>query len=414
MPTAAPEITTAEAPAHVTRSLAAPVQPVDCDWSRFREMLNASWRQATEVCNFTVRWLVANDPCERNERGWLKPWKKIGEVPVMTAAYRVCSTAYLDQMHASAIATISRTCVQKYMRERNAAFSEFSQRVSTYKFPQEYPLPASSCWKKLTQHDDGRITVELNLCKQWITVQLRRGKPMWRQLKTAEQMVSGEITPKEFRVSQGARGDVMLRMAFDRPAPTAQKGEGVLTVRTGPEYFLSARIKGRSRNDAWMMNQDHLHGIRERIARYECRRERMNEDMKAETRSGGRSGIQNAVEKMRATHSRWLRSVLHAGTAMLANRAARLHVAIVILDDRDHDYFGDDFPYSEFRSKLSYKLEDRGIKLIHIGEFLDSKKRRDAEAAAAFVLAELESELKKIDEAARRIDEQPSNDEPAK
>lgn len=358
----------------ICRAVTFPFTPHSCDWPAFDELIRDCWHESTSLANWAVLELVKHDvtrtacmeklpaypPCScKHCSRPARKGKNKGQVRKQGINLYGHFQNYEGRAAwagaAAAAGCVLRAVERKYQQERFGVLWRRDQSLCTYRYP--YPFPVHNQNWSARYGKDRAPLVELSLPGGAVTLRLRGGSEMRRQLAGFAAIVNGA------RVGEAAvyrRGDrTMLKLVCHLPRKPAGELTGTLCVRTDPNAFWVSEQDGRQ---PWIVNADH---VRRWIASHTAYRQRMSEDLKFEKRWPAevrRHMLQSLDDRCRKQNDR-LTTWCHEASKMLAEFARRQKVAEVIYDDANKDYLPM-FPWFKLREMVRNKLDERGIILL--------------------------------------------------
>jgi len=206
-----------------------------------------------------------------------------------------------------------------------------------------------------------------------------------RQLAILSRIISGDYQPLQislYRVPVSGGGHaavqdraagggsrrhyrIMVRLAVYLPKRGEERQKaGTLYLATGDDCLWRAWTEGRQ-DQPWVENAD---AMRQRIAQYDRRRRRHNEDLQNGRRRSRRQavGARDLLAKLGRIQHHQLQNFIHQSTARITGFAKRHRLEKVVLDATIRGYFPS-FPYARLFSVLREKLEAESIGFEEIG-----------------------------------------------
>ena len=373
------------------------VGPVNGDWKELKAALNACWRWSTEVANYTIVRLVADDFAAR-EPGMTK-------LPTRPSPDYAGARRLVPDMPTGSLTAVQHAVSGKYGSQRGDVLCG-KQRRASFRWPQPFPVRGGTWSVRL---DDGRrpiVTARLG-AKRW-ELRLRGGREFKRQRAKLELLLAGDakgvemtfyervvaanthrttIPRREPGGGQRRQHRVICKIVAWLPVSKPRGAKGTLVVRTMPGSFLAARGMKDRRND-WCVHADH---VRQWNAEHELRLRRLADDTKATVRRE-RGGLRDRRKRICKKHEDRIATFLKQTAAHLHRYAKGRRFAQVVLDDSEHGYMPR-FAYADFRRVLSESLAPSGIALVLMADLKAAKAAKRAQKRAAKELADLETLL---------------------
>ena len=354
----------------------------------FVAAMRDAFRLSTGLYNWAVRRLLAED-------GHRLPGEKGLPPPPKLEPYRAYNDAGrpLGEAAAGPASAIFRAAKADYLRCRHAALWAGEQSLPLKRFPAPYPVRAQEVAGKVALDGQGRPLVTFRLHADgagpsW-TLRLASGREFARQLAMVRQVLSGEAKVGQMDLytqpcGAGAAGVVlafrktsggqripcrlMVKLVGSFPRAAREAGAEVMLLRTDPEAFLVAEVRGRVERP-WILNGDHVANscrMRDWAEAHANWLQRVGEDRKHEKRwpIGQRRQFADAYAKRCEKHRRRVNTWIGQMAAQVAGFARRRNVGEVVYDDGERGFVGS-FPWFVFREALSRRLEADGIRLTH-------------------------------------------------
>lgn len=357
---------------YVLRAVAFPFHPHGMDWKELDPLLKDCFARATALANWAVLELARHDLARDSGMEKLPPYPKC-PCPACAESREAIylyghfasygGRADWDGAAASANA-IMRFAKAKYDRERLDVVWRRARALPTFRHPFPFPVDADD-WRphhgKSSAADSNLPLVDVRLPGGRVTLGLRGGPEMARQLAMFRQIVSGEAPVRGELSLYRKRGRVMLKMVALFPRRPAANGAGTLVLKTWPDCFWTAQVEGRE-FAAWRENGDH---VRRQVARHLRYLDRIAEDTKHEKRvpREQRRHIDAAREDRCAKHAGRVKDFIEVATKQAAGYAARQKVGAVLFDYSCREYLPK-FPWRQVCETLRRKLDGYGIALV--------------------------------------------------
>lgn len=252
--------------------------------------------------------------------------------------------------------TIIRSVKDKYSAVRLNVVGRGFQSLPSFRFPFPFPIH-NQTWKPFYGKDNVPL-VSVALPRGRVILRLRGGSEMRRQLSYFRQLVDGA---KRGEMSIHRRGKhVLAKLIGWFPLPAQQKAnDRTLLVKTDPNALWVAEMEG-THPRVW--NQDHMRHL---VERHRIWRQRMSEDLKREKRvpQKMKAHMLHALEDRCRKMNDRLDTFCHEMTKQLAEFAVRQKVDTVLYDDQEKTWL-QQFPWHNLREKLTWKLQERGIRFV--------------------------------------------------
>lgn len=314
-------------------------------WKALRESMKESWGRSTELANWVVQTLLANDVTRDPETGKLPPMPK-------TYLYGERDFTGWSNTASSTI----REVEQDYRKKRGEMLFFGRRRLPDFRYPFPW-ICHNNSWT--AEMDDGKPVVSFRTFSGRILVKLKGGKRYRRQLAGFRQIAEGAKRGTLSVYKHRSTGDVMVKMIsyLPRNARDNEKS-GTLHVRTDSHSFIVSLNEKDERlfviNGDWMRKQQRKH--------YEWQ-QRFREDLKLEQRRPHKQKKQR-MKPMRDGAQKYqnrLDSFVKETAANVVNYADRRRIACITYDDSEKEYFGSNFPYFALEQRLQQKCYECGI-----------------------------------------------------
>lgn len=377
------------------------VKPLNGTWQELDEQLRQVWAWSSQLSTWCMARLHSVDPGYKRVGEKVKPQT----MPKVNLYKEAETLVRLQGMPGSSKAAITWQCQTKYNKARGDIFyggrGKGRSDWPKFSYPMPFPVPAQA-WS-VERRPEGIVVSCRLVDRRWELV-LRGGKDFARQTAMIDKLIRGEGMRCELSIcgqratagdhrraietrdnSGGPKRYTRAMIKIVMRVPVAHRvTEGSLRVRTMPNSFLVARVKGRERN-GWWLNADHVRG---RIAWHRRRMARLAQDYKCELRSQ-RNGLKELMKMARKKHQRFMSTRLTEAAANLAGYARRQRVAEVIYDDSVQEYF-ESFPWAEFWDKLAYRLGEYDVTLKSASQVELESEMQELKAFFGDMLAEEE------------------------
>jgi hypothetical protein len=248
-----------------------------------------------------------------------------------------------------------RAVRKKYDAARFDVVWRRSCSLPSFRYP--YPFPVhNQNWRPYYGKDNVPL-VDVALPGGSVTLRLRGGPDMGRQLAAFREIVAGAKCGELSLYKKN--GHSMVKLVAHFPRREAKPADKTMLVRTDPSALWVAEVQG-THTRVW--NQDHVRAL---VERHRVWLQRVSEDTKREKRvpQQMRRHIDHARDDRCRKQNDRLTTFCHEMTAQLAHFAARQGACYVIYDDRAKGWLPN-FPWHDLKTKLAYKLNDRGIALF--------------------------------------------------
>lgn len=349
--------------AYMLRAVTLPVSgPEGAPWATFRDALRTAWSEATRCSNWVMTEHYARDVRRDAEDRTLRKMPHIYLYPEARERFPALSP--------QTVASLVQDVQAAYRANRYELLWTGARALTTYRYPAPYPIPAQA-WR--LDEEQGRWFVVLRLGDRRWRLKLRGGPHMRYQAARLRQLLTGEAQrgaatiyqviaqsgTHRTGVSSGEReARVMLKMAAWLPKIESPSRAGVLCVRTGPDALLS--IAGHD----WRIDAAPLRGVLCATAR---RRQALTVNLAHERRHPRRQrqGIADALSELSRRSRLRIADACHTYAAHVAAYADRQRALQIEYDDRDRSALPS-FPWEQLRQAIATKLEESGVRLIHV------------------------------------------------
>lgn len=369
---------------YVLRAITFPIAgPLNAkEWPDLRAALLKAWTDTTRLSNWLMREYAKAD------RVRLPSDKKLWPAPnpyLYQFAREVC-----PDLTPSAVVAIDNTVKRKYNKLRLDMLWFGRVSLPSFKYPTPYPVPAgvekSRVWQARYLSETEKVPiVSVPIGDRRFDLRLRGGREFVRQLSAFRQLVAGAAKPAEcaiYRVNANESDNrvgmtekspaggkkqatrIMIKLAMWLPLAEKAGGTKTLKLRRDDTCFLMGFVEDRGQ--PWILNADY---VKSWIIGHTNRRQRMSEDLKYEKRWPARNRLQQQeyLELICNNHNNRLKTFCHTASKLVAEFAKRQQCDTVEYDATATEYLPD-FPWFDFKTKLEYKLQERGIRLVVKGE----------------------------------------------
>lgn len=349
-------------------------------WPELREVLKASWGQATSMTNWIMGRMFAVDHPRLPDDGRLGKFEFDGK-----PLYAECRQAWPD-FRPTSLASLMNSLQGKYRKKRWEILWTGESSLPSARYPQPYPVHNRE-WKPMfvpAGKDGGGDLVpaiDVPLVGGRMLLQLRQGKDWRGQVADFRKFVSGEAVKGELAVlrkrvggngsdhgngvmerdegGQKAMHRVMVKMVGWFPREARGAVAGSLLLRKDANSLLV--VCRETERGLGTVRQWHWGHLRRWAAEHRRRLQMWSDDQKAEQRRPHAS-----FESRREAACRKYRNRMESAQKELAHQIAELcrrqRVATLEYDDTDCGYFGDDgWTWSAFETVLANKLNEFGV-----------------------------------------------------
>jgi hypothetical protein len=286
---------------------------------------------------------------------------------------------------AQAVAALAQRVGALYRAHRHDILSRGTQSLPVFRYPAPFSMP-SQAWR--VQETGGRWHVALRLGDRRWTLRLRGGPQMRRQLerlKLIESQVAqrGDATLYEIAASTGDHRSgftghrasrVMLKLTAWLPKPAPVTG-ATLRLRTDKAALLAYDGTG------WRIDAG---SMREILATDTRRRSEWPlasaHGLHLTSRQRARLR-QMRADRRRRTHLR-IADACRVYAAQAAAFAARQRAGVVEYTDADQSALPH-FPWEHLRRQIAAKLDERGIRFVHVNAIASTVDEKVPAAATA-------------------------------
>jgi len=354
----------------VARAVTFPYSPRSMTWKEFRPIVTHLFQMAHKLANWTERELNVLDGLVSTEDGELQvpPFphanlygmgftEKNGGKPMYP--YRE------DWRGATRNASaVMQAVTDKYMAKRLRILTGAISH-SSFNYPQPFPFGKTE-WVPYYGKDNIPL-VDLTLPQGKVTIQLRGGPEMRRQLGMFRQIVEEKLVRCQaslYRKRHGQRD--LFKMIVKFPKKPKREGDKTMVLRTDSKALWTAEIPNSGENKTYIWNQDY---VLRWIKAHDDDLQRVREDTKPEKRlpRKERAHIDRAVKARCDKFNARIASFCHKVTKELAGLADRKGVCHVFYDDSIQTWLPH-FQWARLCEYLRYKLDDLGIEFVHVND----------------------------------------------
>ncbi len=348
-------------------------------WPELREVMRASWGQATSVTNWIMgRMFAADKPRTPGV-------EKLGKLDFDgKTLYHECREAW-PEFRPTSLASLMQALRGKYSKKRYEILWTGESSLPSARYPQPYPVHNRE-WKPMfvpAGKDGGDLVpaIEVPLVGGKMLLQLRQGKDWRGQVADLRKFVSGEAIKGELAVLRkrvGGNGSdhgngivdrdeggqhvmhrIMVKMVGWFPREKRAPMEGSLLIRKDAGSLLVAcRETERGLSTVRQWHWDHL---KRWTAEHRRRLQMWSDDQKAEQRrphASFASRREAACQKYRNRMESAQKELAH----QIAELCLRQRVAELVYDDSECGYFGaNGWTWSAFETVLANKLNELGV-----------------------------------------------------
>jgi hypothetical protein len=368
-------------PKAVTFPVRAPDGDKDQRAAWYRDLklrLRDHWNRSTALANWAVHTLFRADQTYVRGDQWPdrvaflkageRPKKPTGGVVYLPYLFgflnEACpaATAYPDRpawRGAKGQANIILRGVQSYYkRVRGKILRDGDASWAHFRWPYPFPLDADQWHPEVAAGD--RPRVRLSLPGGELTLALKDGKEMRRQMQRFRQLLAG-AKKGEAQLLRDRKGRVQLKLVGWFPVePAPPAGENQLLLRTAPDRMLIAeRLIGTNKYRAWVT---YRRDLREKIARHARIRKEMADDNKRpvrgcrKTRLRRKANLEDKCDRVNDAIKHAIGQVVN----QVVDYCVRQKVGLVIYADLCRSFFKT-FPWATLRDRLSAALAAAGI-----------------------------------------------------
>jgi hypothetical protein len=340
----------------VVRCCTIPVAAPDCGWDTLNAKLKDCFRLSTDLANWAVQALFRVDVVgEAKTPDVVKKWYGYGDAAKSFPGWKEWGGAMASAQ------CVLRGVQRKYIQTRFDVMVRHDQKALTYRYP--YPFPVHNQSWSAGYADGGfpAVTLALPGMEERITLRLKRGPEIGRQLAMFKQLVNGTAKHGEAALYRNGKGDLLLKMVGEFPVkPTSQKRVHACFLHSDPNALLVAEIDGRQ---PWILNADHVKRI---VAIHKAYRQRASEDLKREKRMdrGQRANYQASLDVRCEKNRHRMDTAVHQLSAQVARFCERQGVARVVYDDAVKTYIPDGFQWFALKERIRYKLDGMGVEFV--------------------------------------------------
>ena len=338
------------------RAVTFPFTPHSTDWKELDPLLHKCWAMSTRLANWSMCQLALADQLTLDHDA-----EKLGPMPNLYL-YGLFNRVYPEreawQGAKIQACSIFQAVMKKYAKARIDLWRGTCS-LPSYRYPFPFPVH-NQAWQAFYGPDNIPL-VKVRLPGSSVILRLRGGPEMHRQLARFKDIVNG-CKRAELAIYRSGKKP-MIKLVAHFPICPDPGACNVMNLHTVSDALWVAEVPGMTPR---IWNQDHIRTLVYFIERHKKWRQRISEDLKAEKRVPRRmrKHMDHAIEDRCRKQNNRLKTFCHEMTAQLVQLAVRQKVATVIYDDENKDYYGAQFPWADLKTKLSYKLDQAGIKLI--------------------------------------------------
>jgi len=350
----------------------------DIGWPQLREVLRASWGQATSMTNWIMGRMFAVDLVRTPGAAKIGKFQFDGK-----PLYHECRQKWPD-FRPTSLASLMNSLQRKYRKKRYEVVWTGKSSLPSARYPQPYPVHNRE-WKPMfvpagKEGGDPVPAVEVPLVGGKMLLQLRQGRDWRGQVADFRKFVSGEAIKGELAIlqkrvcgknghgnglierdegGQKAKSCVMVKLVGWFPRQARPPVAGSLLLRRDSDALLVAcreTERGLSTVRTW-----HWNHLRRWVAGHKRQLQRWSDDHKAEQRRGPASFASRREAACLKYHNR-MESAQKELAHQVAQLCRRLRVAELVYDATDHGYFGQTkWTWSAFETVLANKLNEFGV-----------------------------------------------------
>jgi hypothetical protein len=362
----------------MVRAIILPIAgPEDGTWEQLRVALRTVWTETTRCANWMMTQLYLRDTRSL----------EFMDLP-RTYLYPEARALFPD-LPAQAVAVLSQRVLSLYRARRHDILSTGTQSLPLFRYPAPFSMP-SQAWA--IHETAGRWHVAIRLGDRRWTLRLRGGPQMRRQLARLKQLESevaqrGDATLYEVPASAGDHRSgfsgrrssrVMIKLAAWLPKPEPATG-ATLRLRTDKAALLA--YDGTS----WRIDATSMREILATDAR------RRSELPPASTHGVHLTSRQRArlrkvrADRRRRSHLR-IADACRVYAAQAAAFAARQRAGVVEYTDAEQSALPH-FPWEHLRRNIAAKLDERGIRFVHVNAMPAVLEEKTPAASASLQLS---------------------------
>lgn len=369
-------------------------------WKALRAALSNCWQNSTSLANWAVTELAKRDAVrlpDMEKLPKMPPNKKGSPSSYLYKQFEANKPLAVEcfpEMDTGSIIAILNTVQAKYKSERFDVIWRRERSLPTFRYPYPYPIPAQGWAPHWLSDTEKAACISVTLNRQRFTLRLRGGRGFRRQLASFAALIAGDAVGCEMAIYRvrAAQNDnrigvkektdgatvhynIMCKLVMWLPKEIVKREPKTLAIATDKASFLIASFDG---SEVWRINADH---VRQWIARYDTRRHRLSDDLKAELRGGGVDRFANLRAKLAKHQGDRLNTFIHQSARQTSNYALRNKCSEVFLNDDCREYLPA-FPWDRFKTELATKLNEANIKFTEWSDRQD-KGGTSSEAKAS-------------------------------
>jgi hypothetical protein len=272
--------------------------------------------------------------------------------------YPEARTLFPD-LPAQAVAALAHEVQRRYRASRFAVLWTQAASLATYRYPVAFTV-ANQAWSLYDRQ--GRWGVSVRLGDSRWPLLLRGGPTMHRQAERLRQLATGEAERGSLTIYEsaapGAGGTrVMVKIAAWLPKAAPRDRHGVMCVRSDEQSLLACERR-------WRIDPAPLRAV---LAAEGRRRSSLLANLQVARRSIGRrtDGIERALAELSRRSGQRIAAACRTYAADLAGHVLSRGVRELQYDDTVRPDL-DHFPWEQLRQRVAEKLEEQGIRFVHV------------------------------------------------
>jgi len=360
------------------RTVRLPIGGIECEvnspeahseaWTRLREALRISWRQATQVSNWMITEFAKADTVEivRGPQGPTLP-KMVALTELMRRTYQEGRGRW-PELDSQSFCSLRHRVLAKYKQVRYDLRCRAAVSLPTFVYPTPLPIPAKDTKLILEQ---GRATLHVRISGDRFPLRLRGGREFRRPLSVVERIAKRELLQGEICLYEQPVGGahhaggthkltgrptrVMAAISVWLPNEQLLGHDRTCSVVTGRSRLWQVLLDGAS--EPWHLNEDQI--PRWTAAYYE-QLQRLREDCKLDRRTRHPDDLARRRAELRIKFKNRIADACHQAAALLVGFCRRHRVAVVDYDDSDTSWLPN-FTWYELRRICAEKCLIAGI-----------------------------------------------------
>ena len=338
------------------------VSPLSGSWAELRDELRMLWSETTRCANWLVSELYARDVRRGAQDERLAPMPHIYLYPEARANF--------PGLPPQSVAALAQEVLRRYRASRYDVLWTRAASLASYRYPVAVTIPTQA-WSLHAEHGQWIVSVRLSDAR-W-SLRLRGGAAMRRQAQRLQQIRDGQaergsLTIYESPATGGGPARVMVKIAAWLPKAAPLDGTKVIQAGPDAQSLLAAEPH-------WRIDPGPIRGVLAADAR---RRSSIMANLQSVRRSAGRTdGIQQALDDLSHRTRQRLAESCRTYAAHLASHAVATGAGEVRYEDRLRPDLPH-FPWELLRRRVAQKLDERGIRFVHV----PVEAGRDGEHAA--------------------------------